>query len=322
MEAAIELARLTGVVLRREAIELGADDRDLRRAVRAGVLIRIRQGAYTVPELWAEAFPEERHRIRCEAVRRSVNGDIAFTHASALVLMGIDVWDVDLDQVHVTRLDGGIGRREHGVVHHVGRFDTDAAVQVGDYILSGPAAAVIENTTLTGVEGGLVSADSALHQGFVTEEQLWRNFDERIQWPNSRSARMVLTLADGLSESVGETRFRHLCWRAGLPKPELQVKIYAPDGTHFATCDFGWRDRRALGEFDGRIKYGRLLKPGQRVEDVITAEKDREDKVREYTDCIVMRFTWPDLGRPNSTAERLRRKLGHTGNFSRDLDAS
>jgi len=45
--------------------------------------------------------------------------------------------------------------------------------------------------------------------------------------------------------------------------------------------DFYWDEQKTVGEFDGKIKYGRLLKPGQRIEDVVFAEKLREDAVRD-----------------------------------------
>ena len=38
-----------------------------------------------------------------------------------------------------------------------------------------------------------------------------------------------------------------------------------------------------FGEFDGRVKYGRLLKPGQDPGEVVFAEKRREDLIRGVT---------------------------------------
>lgn len=309
MDIAIELARQTGVVLRREAIEFGLTDRDLRYAVRHHRLVRIRQGAYTLPELWEGAFPEERHLIRCESVRRTLRGEVAFTHASALVIQGVAVWGVDLTKVHVTRLDGAVGRTEHGVVHHVGRFDRSTALQVGAFLTSHPAAAVIETSTLTGVEGGLVAADSALNKGLTTAADLRDCFVERMRWPNSRSTRLVVAMADGRAESPGETRMRVLCWTQHLPAPDLQIEIHDASGKAFARTDFGWERHGVLGEFDGRQKYGRLLKPGQKIEDVIIREKMREDKIREITGSRFIRYIWADLSTPAATAMRTRQLL-------------
>ncbi len=67
---------------------------------------------------------------------------------------------------------------------------------------------------------------------------------------------------------------------------------------------------RCLGEFDGRWKYDRLLLPGQKPGEVVFAEKQREDRMREVTGFGMIRLTWEDLNRPQTTLARLRRQLG------------
>ena len=54
--------------------------------------------------------------------------------------------------------------------------------------------------------------------------------------------------------------------------PVLQYEVYDESGRLLARNDFGWAEYGTLGEFDGRIKYGRLLRPGQRIEDVLCGE--------------------------------------------------
>jgi hypothetical protein len=61
-----------------------------------------------------------------------------------------------------------------------------------------------------------------------------------------------------------------------------------------------------VGEFDGKLKYGQLLKPGERIEDVIFKEKLREDAVRD-PGLQVVRWIWDDLYRPGILRERLLR---------------
>jgi hypothetical protein len=63
---------------------------------------------------------------------------------------------------------------------------------------------------------------------------------------------------------------------------------------------------RTIGEFDGKIKYGRLLKPGQRIEDVIFEEKLREDALRDLGWQSV-RWLWRDLYRRGVLRERVLR---------------
>ena len=58
------------VLLRAELLAHGFDDNAIARAVRAGELIRIRQGSYTTPDLWSHSTAEARYLMRIEAVVR------------------------------------------------------------------------------------------------------------------------------------------------------------------------------------------------------------------------------------------------------------
>ena len=68
---------------------------------------------------------------------------------------------------------------------------------------------------------------------------------------------------------------------AEAEKPQYQV--YDSEHRLVATTDWCWPDEGLFGEFDGAIKYGRLLLPGQDAGEVVFAEKQREDLVREIT---------------------------------------
>ena len=54
------------------------------------------------------------------------------------------------------------------------------------------------------------------------------------------------------------------------------------------------------------MKYGRLLKPGQTIADVVFEEKRREDALRDLG-WQVVRWLWEDLRDPQSLLERLER---------------
>jgi hypothetical protein len=71
-------------------------------------------------------------------------------------------------------------------------------------------------------------------------------------------------------------------------------------------ADFGWPTYRTVGEFDGQIKYGRLLRPGQEPGDAVFAEKVREDQIRA-AGLTVVRWTWSEIPRFEAVAERLLR---------------
>ena len=67
-------------------------------------------------------------------------------------------------------------------------------------------------------------------------------------------------------------------------------------------------EHKTVGEFDGKIKYGRLLRPRQCVEDLIFDEKVREDAVRDLG-LQVIRWIWQDLYRTGVLRGRVRRAL-------------
>lgn len=303
------IADTHGVFLRSDARDVGYDDKAIAAAVRARLWVRVRRGAYTFRDIWESNDPVGRHRILGRAVMRSLGDDVALSHTSAALEHECATWDLDLSRVHVTRLDGGAGRTEKDVVHHEGHCLAGDIVEKDGLLMTSPVRSVIETTTLTSVESGLVTVDSALHREMFDAEQLTRRFRAMERWPHTQKVHVVVGLADGRSESVGESRSRYLCWSHGLPAPEPQFHVYDEHGTLIGITDFAWPDHRLLGEFDGKVKYSRLLKPDEEPEDAVFREKRREDRLREITRWTMVRLTWGDLYRPAETAARIRREL-------------
>jgi hypothetical protein len=96
---------------------------------------------------------------------------------------------------------------------------------------------------------------------------------------------------------------------AGLPMPVLQWEVRAAaTGRFIGRVDVGWPELRTAGEFDGLIKYGRTLRPGQDVAEVLVEEKRREDALRDE-DLAVVRWIWSDLANFAPTAKRLHSRF-------------
>jgi hypothetical protein len=129
-------------------------------------------------------------------------------------------------------------------------------------------------------------------------------------WPATIGLQIAVRLADPRPESVGESRSRYLFYSQGIPMPELQFEVYDAHGTLIGITDFAWPAYRLLGEFDGRVKYGRLLRPGEEPGDAVFREKRREDALRSVTGWSMVRLVWSDLDRPAATAARVREMLG------------
>ena len=135
--------------------------------------------------------------------------------------------------------------------------------------------------------------------------------------PGSRLAREVLNLADARAESPGESYSRVLFHQFRVPKPDLQYHVIGAGGRLVGIADFCWELERHLGEFDGKIKYGRLLREGETPADAVFREKRREDNMRGEL-FGMSRWVWADLSaarrlinRINADRERSRRLYTH-----------
>jgi hypothetical protein len=302
------IAERHGVILRREVLALGLDDAFIRQAVRMGRWVRVRHGAYVFADTWRTADGPARLMTLTRAVMRVTNGSVAASHHSGSAFHGMNLWDVPFDHAHVTRLDAGAGRSAGDATHHEGLCLEEDVVEVDGLRVVRPARAALESAVLSGVERGLVVADSGLQQGLFARQELDDQHALMTQWPGAQGLHLVTRLADGRSESVGETRSRYLFWSQGLPMPELQFQVW--DGGRLAgVADFAWPEHRLLGEFDGKVKYGRLLRPGEDPGDAVFREKRREDLMRRLTGWGMVRLTWVDLHHAERTAAWMRRLM-------------
>lgn len=297
------------VFLRREAMDFGYTDKNLRAALRERHVVRIRQGTYTTAAVWQEADEVERHRLRAAGVLLTHGQSVMLSHTSAAIEHGLRLWAPNLDKVHVTRLDGAPGRTSGDVVYHQGRWTPDDVHLKADRLMVGALRSGLETAALHTVEQGMCVLDSVLDLDHADPEQLGRAARTMLTWPNSRRLQMSVRLARVGAESVGESRSRFLCWEQGLPEPELQFEVRDGPGEPFACVDLAWPSRGLLGEFDGKVKYTRLLKPGQDPGDVVFLEKQREDRIREVTGMSMVRLTWADLRRRRDTAARIRSRM-------------
>lgn len=302
------ICRDLGFFTRSHCRDAGYDDRAIAREARAKRWFRMRRGYYTFPDVWAASTEEQRHLMRCRAVLHSLGDAVALSHTSGCVAQGVDVWGLSLERVHVTRLDGGAGRIEGDVVHHEG-FVADHEVDLADGMrVLTPARCVLELGTLGTSESALVSLNSALHRRLCSLEDVGTQFDLMAHWPRVRHLHVPVRMCTDRAESVGESRGLWLFWTQNLPAPVLQLEVWHA-ARLIGRTDWGWPRHRGLGEFDGRVKYGRLLEPGQDPGEVVFREKQREDRLREVSGAWMIRLVWADLGEPSRTAQRLRRLM-------------
>ncbi|GAB3765145.1 hypothetical protein [Microlunatus parietis] len=293
---------MSEVVMARQLVAAGFRPSEIARLVRRRELIRIRRGGYVTDEPEDE---RERHRQLIDATLRLSRTDVVVSHLSAAALHGLPIVRNTLDRVELSRhgRSGGYVRKAVHL-HAVPLTDADREVLDGRPVTTLARTAVDVARRLP--ERRAVSvADAALAYG-MTVEQAAAAVGRLGRCTGIGRARRVLDFADGRSESVGESEGRFVMAVAGLPPPTLQYEVYDERGEFVARCDYAWPEQRTLGEFDGLIKYGRLLKPGETSSDIIVAEKLREDALRDLG-WEVVRLIWADLSRPADLTARVRR---------------
>jgi hypothetical protein len=295
------------ITWRRELLAAGFAAGEVRQRLRAGALVSVRRGAYLTGALPPD--PELRHIILVRAALPDLAADAVVSHASAAVLLGMPLWNVPLGHVHVTRCRRSGARRSSGAHVHAAPLEPDEIVEVDGLRLTSPARTVVDLARWLPFEQAVVAADGALRLQLVTRAGLAEAVERAARRPGSPAARRVVAFADERSESPGESRSRVALQRAGLPRPVLQWEVHGRSGLWLARTDFGWPELRTVGEFDGKVKYGRLLKPGQAPGDAVFEEKRREDALRDEG-LRVARWTWDELDHFDPVAERLRRAFG------------
>lgn len=298
-----------GLFLRREALEHGYRDRDLGLARREGVIVRIRHGAYVPLSAWQGADDFARHRLKAQAVLLTHGNHVALSHTSGAIEHGLRLWRPDLSKIHVTRLDGLTSRRLPDVVYHADSWGPDDVFAKDEGLVLGPESCALGAAALTTVAGGLVILDSVLDLDLGSEESLWRAYAARSRSPHTRKLQITLRLTRRGAQSLAESLFRHLAWAQHLPEPVLQFEVYDEMGNLVGITDFAWPEYGLLGEFDGKLKYGRLLRAGELPGDAVFREKQREDLLREITGWMMIRYIWDDLFHPAVTGDRTRRML-------------
>jgi hypothetical protein len=302
---AIRCAAQGGVFTRADALEFGYDDGALRQLVRSGACRRLARGVYGVcpPDLDAE----DRHRLLTRGLVRRIDGAAA-SHHSALLLHGLPVYSVDLGRAHVVgQSPRKVRRLPEATVHRRvpdalrGAVDGISCVDVG--------VALVQNALLHDTVSAVVSADAALHRKIVTRHELESNAAAVSRQTGSGTVTEMVRLADGRSESVGESRLRLIFGALGIPVTPQFTITDGEGGPIIARTDFKVVGAPVLIEFDGLVKY-----KGQGGPQVLAREKRREDLVRDL-DYEFARFIWVDLDRPplighrvNTAMERARRR--------------
>jgi hypothetical protein len=300
---------------RDELLRAGFGDQDIRAALTDGSLLRLHRGVYAPgPEI--AGAPRSLELVRILGVARR-SSSMVVSHAAAAVLYRIPLWRIDPNVVHLTRQPGGGAVRRPGRIVHSAAFVDDEVVQRHGVNVTSVTRTVIDLARTYGFESSVIACDYALHERLVTPADLVIALDRARQRPGRRAASRAVGFADGRAESPGESRTRVLMSRAGLDAPDLQVEVRDRCGAVLGRTDLGYHRDATLIEFDGKVKYQKLLRPGQTPSDAVIAEKRREDEIRS-AGFAVMRIVWSELATPDLLVSR----IAETRRQGRALQAS
>lgn len=301
------------VIAAGDLIAQGLNPNEVRSLVRRGTLTRLRHGSYLLGPL----DPDEddpggylAHRRLIDASLKHLDPGAVLSHGSAAVLHGLPIWRHSIMSAHVTR-DGNEGgeRRRHVHVHKT-PVSLEDITTVNGIAVTTLARTVADLGRSTPLMESVAMGDQALRSGLVPDD-LQRVLRGMKRWPGVRSARTMVDLIDARSESPGESASRVRMVQDGIPVPELQRVILDEHGEFVARVDFAWEEHRTVGEFDGAVKYGTLLRPGQTVVDVLEEQDRREDAIRR-AGWEIARWGWPQLGQPGEVALRIRAAFGRS----------
>lgn len=282
----------------------------LSRDVRAGRLVRIARGLYLPRDAVTALDPWDVAELRARAVGLHGRTRRPLARASAARVWGIpivgrgdDVVDVLGWSARATRTDGGLrywatSRPEYHLDQRHGITLTSLPRTLAELCARGP------------LDHAVAAIDWGLRVWWSPGEPRTTADEIRAVAAELGSARLIrrvdraLALADGRSESPGESVSRVLLGRLGFAVPDLQVEFTTRSGRR-VRCDFGWNDGAVLGEFDGESKYrSRAMRGDRTAEDAVVEEKEREDDVRADGRSMA-RWGWKHVRRPAELVRRL-----------------
>ena len=274
-----------GVFTTAQARAAGYDDREIYRLVKSRVWSRLRRGVYIETSLIADD-DEGRHLLQLRAVLLRLQGPVVASHVTSAILHQISLLYPDYSLVHVTRDGVASARTEAGVRHHDATLPFSHLDKVDGILVTAVARTIIDIARESSFDAALVAAESALNKKLTTRDELLQVLDFCRDWPGAREAGRVVSFASLFSETPGETLGRVAFEELGIPQPLQQVSIFDDKG-FIARVDYFWKDRRTVGEFDGRQKYTGENADGS----TLYKEKLREDRVRD-TGLEFVRFGW------------------------------
>ncbi|WP_285033471.1 type IV toxin-antitoxin system AbiEi family antitoxin domain-containing protein [Mycolicibacterium sp. lyk4-40-TYG-92] len=253
-----------GVISRRQAIDAGLRDHQIRRLLRRNEWARVHAGVYidhTGPLTWLQ---------RAWAA-------VLYAAPAALCLESALSIEGPLIHIAVSRHRAMLVEPEGVRIHHIDHLDGRVLWNVGPPRLRYEEAALDVAARATGFDAIAVLAD-ACQSRRTTADRLLRVFDSRRRIRGRRWLRAVLVdIAEGTC-SVLEYGYRNRIERAhGLPRAKRQTRFVSSLGVVYRDAEYA---ERLVVELDGRLFHDSASARNKDFERDLDAAVDGRSTVR------------------------------------------
>ncbi len=262
-EVAWTAARQHGAISHAQLLEAGLTQASIDRRVAAGWLHRVHRGVYAV------GHPGLTSRGKWQAA--VLTGGV-LSHRSAAAL-----WDIGRDGDRPAITTDGVDRRgARGIETHANRLRPGDTMLVDGIRVTKVARTLLdlaEVLTLNELVQTIDNATAKRHLRPTLMSSMIKQSRGRRGLKPLKQALLITRPEDVLTRSELERRALRLITRAGLPRPEVNVRL------HGYEVDLLWRHANLIAELDGREYHD--------------PERDtRRDNNLRRRGWAVARFTW------------------------------
>ena len=270
--------------------------RMLERRVGAGQFVSPLPRLYARAELWAQLTPTLRtiHLVRG---LQMLHPTWVFCGTTAAVMHGLDVsWGIQ-EPIEFSSPSGRSATADPRIVRRY--VSGDSPVEAGGVRVTSLPRTLLDCMRRLGLREGLAVADSALHHGLITQDDLLAYVGERHRGMKGiQEARLIARMADPRPQNGMESIARAVMHELGFAAPDLQAPFEDPmNPGRIYYVDFRWvlpDGSLVVGELDGGEKYANPLMSGGSQEAAMRRERRRESRISIERPRIV-RFTPEDV---------------------------
>lgn len=276
-------------------------DSAISRALASGRLAQVRRGWFAAPGHDAE-------RAAALAVAQARTATV-LSHRTAAAMHGLPIVGARTPVPEITVPPRWAGNAADAHLHRA-TLGTDDVVLVDGVPITSVARTLIDLGRSRPRMSSVAALDKALHEGWVSYDDLDAVLRKCWNWPGIRRAQRAVRLADGRAESPLESVSRLVMRAVHLPMPTPQTWVRCRLGMR-SRLDFYWDEFGVAGEADGRAKY--RDDPDER-----DREKERQGYL-EDDNMIFVRWGW-DL--PWRAPQLFRTRVQHSLERGRLRDRS